>query len=173
MGGGRGRPADVPDRLRRSDAARDGVPRRRQHRDVFHDRQLQGGPGAHPGSAGAAWPMTGWNFNLAFAPQLPLWLIIALALASGLLVAWGLWSGVRGAWVRAIAWVFVVLALLNPAALFEDREPLKSVVVVITDASGSQKLDGRTEQSEAIRAQLMQRFGALDAFEVREVKVED
>ncbi len=117
--------------------------------------------------------MSNWNFNLAFAPQLPLWLIVALAVASGLLVAWGLWSGVRGAWVRAIAWVFVVLALLNPAALFEEREPLKSVVVVITDASGSQKLDGRTEQSEAIRAQLMQRFGGLDAFEVREVKVED
>ncbi len=113
------------------------------------------------------------NFNLAFAPQLPIWLIVLLAVASGLLVLWGLWSGVRGSWVRAIAWTIIVLALTNPSAQFEEREPLKSVAVIVTDASGSQKLDGRTEQTEAIRAALAERFGRLDAFEIREVTVED
>jgi hypothetical protein len=113
------------------------------------------------------------TFNLAFAPQLPVWLIVALAAVSGLLVLWGLWSGVRGAWIRALAWALVVLALTNPSAQFEEREPLKSVAVVITDASGSQKLDGRTPQTEAIRAALIERFGRLDEFEVREVTVED
>ncbi len=113
------------------------------------------------------------NFNLAFAPQLPIWLIVLLAAASGLLVLWGLWSGVRGSWVRAAAWAIIVLALTNPSAQFEEREPLKSVAVIVTDASGSQKLDGRTEQTEAIRAALAERFGRLDAFEIREVTVED
>ncbi len=113
------------------------------------------------------------NFNIAFAPQLPIWLIILLAVASGLLVLWGLWSGVRGSLVRAMAWAIIVLALTNPSAQFEEREPLKSVAVIVTDASGSQKLDGRTAQSEAIRAALAERFGRLDAFEIREVTVED
>lgn len=113
------------------------------------------------------------DFNLAFDPQLPLWLIGGLALISGLLVLRGLWSGLRGRFVRALAWCLLVLALFNPSAVFEEREALKSIVVVVTDASGSQKLDERTAQSEAMRAALMDRFGRLDSFEVRQVTVKD
>ena len=43
-----GRPADVADR--RAAAARIRLPRRRQHRDVLADRQLQGRPGARAGA---------------------------------------------------------------------------------------------------------------------------
>ncbi len=41
----------LPDRAGRSAAARDGLPHRRQHRDVHADRQLQGRPGARAGAA--------------------------------------------------------------------------------------------------------------------------
>ena len=113
------------------------------------------------------------SFNLAFAPQLPLGLALALAAAGLLPVLWGLWKHVRGAWIRALAWALLALALFNPAAQFEDREPLKSVVVILTDNSASQQLDGRAAQSEAIRKALVERFGRLEAFDIREVRVED
>ena len=113
------------------------------------------------------------DFDFAFAPQLPVWLIVAIAAVTGILVIAGLWRGVRGAWVRAIAWAVVVLALFNPAILFEEREALKSVVAVITDESGSQKLDGRDADSVALREALVDRIGRLDAFEVREIAAGD
>lgn len=113
------------------------------------------------------------DFNLAFAPQLPLWLIAAIGTVTGLLVLAGLWQGVRGAWMRAFAWAIVLFALFNPALLFEEREALKSVVAVITDESGSQKLDGRDEASVALREALVNRIGRLDAFEVREISAGD
>jgi hypothetical protein len=113
------------------------------------------------------------NLNFAFSPELPIWLIAVIAVFSGVLVLAGIWQGLRGAWVRALAWGLVVLAMLNPAALFEEREALKSVVAIVTDQSGSQKLDGRTEMTEAIRRALVERFGRLDQFELREVAASD
>ena len=113
------------------------------------------------------------NMSLAFAPQLPLWLILAIVVPSGLLVLLGVWRGVRGRWFRALAWLVFVAALLNPAALLEDRENLKSIVAVVTDSSGSQKLGERAQQTDALHEALMERLGRLDAFEVREVTARD
>ena len=58
LGGGRNGRATAAGCSRRRVAARAGVPGRREHRHVFHDRQLQGRPGAHPGTAGKAWTVT-------------------------------------------------------------------------------------------------------------------
>lgn len=113
------------------------------------------------------------NLNFAFSPELPMWLIIAIASISGVLVLAGLLQGLRGSVVRLFAWALVVLALFNPAALFEEREALKSIVAVVIDQSGSQKLDGRLEMTEEIRASLVERFGRLDQFEVREITASD
>lgn len=113
------------------------------------------------------------NFSIALSPELPIWLISAIAIVSGLLVAWGVLRGLRGSWVRLGAWVLIMAALLNPAALFEEREPLKSVVAVVTDLSGSQQLDNRATETEAVRAAITERFGRLDQFELRQVSARD
>lgn len=113
------------------------------------------------------------DFSLAFSPDLPYWLIALVGAASGLLVVWGILRGLRGAWVRLAAWALVIAALLNPAALLEEREPLRSVVAVVTDLSGSQRLDGRDTQTEAIAAEITEKFGRLDMFEIREVSARD
>lgn len=113
------------------------------------------------------------NLDISFAPQLPLWLIALIAIPSGLLALWGLYQGLRGAWIRMAAWAIVALALLNPALLFEDRERLKSVVAIVSDESGSSKLDGRDVQTKEVRDALVERFGRLDAFELREVAAGD
>src|SRR5690606_12640253 len=82
----------------------------------------------------------------------------------------GLARGLRGAWLRAAAVVILFLALLNPVALREDRDPLPTVVAVVTDESASQRLDGRDETTAAFRAGLEARLAEFANIEVRTVE---
>ncbi len=56
---------------RRAAPARIRVPRRRQHRDVHADRQLQGRPGARAGADRAAGTIGSCNYGIAFTPLVP------------------------------------------------------------------------------------------------------
>ncbi|MDD9910895.1 MAG: hypothetical protein OXR62_14550 [Ahrensia sp.] len=109
------------------------------------------------------------DFTIGFAPLFPWPVIAAIVAAAGLLALYGLFRKLRGGWLRFAAWAALALALANPSVIREEREPLKTVVAVVTDFSDSQKLDGREEQSIATRDSLnalMQRF---PQFELRQV----
>ena len=110
------------------------------------------------------------NFGISFSPLVPtyiVWAAVAVAFAVSLLVVFG--RG-RGALARAIALALFVLALANPSITREDREPLTSVAVVVVDKSPSQDFSDRTQQTEAVRAQLAERLGRLQGIEVRFVE---
>jgi len=110
------------------------------------------------------------TWSLAVEPLLPLWLIVA---AGGLAVAVilpGLLRGMRGAWLRAAATLLLFLALLDPVALREDREPLPTVVAVVVDESASQSLDGRDRMTAAARAALEKRLAEFRGIEVRTIE---
>ncbi|MEL6946828.1 MAG: hypothetical protein AAFO73_04250 [Pseudomonadota bacterium] len=111
--------------------------------------------------------MTGWS--VAFAPLFPVWVIGLVALAAGVLVLLGIVRAVRGRFLRLGAFAALVLALMNPSLLQEDREPLSTVVSLVVDQSDSQKLDGRADQTEAARTALKALFEKLPQFELREV----
>ena len=111
------------------------------------------------------------NLSLQIAPLLPPWLLLALAAVLALPVAWGLARGVRGAWLRLGAAIALLLALLNPLVLREDREPLTSVVALAVDRSDSQKLDGRPLQTDAAVARVREVVSAMPQFELREVDI--
>lgn len=113
------------------------------------------------------------SYDITFAPQLPIWLIVLLIATTGLLVAVGLFSQVRGSLLRLSAWIAISLALFNPSLVSEDRQQLKNIVAVITDSSASQKLGNREQQSEKIRAAVIEKIGRFDNFEVRELVVRD
>ncbi|MCB1458060.1 MAG: hypothetical protein KDJ48_02100, partial [Nitratireductor sp.] len=113
------------------------------------------------------------DFTFAFAPLLPLPLLAGLFAITAALALYGLARGIRGSWIRLLAFAAMTLALLNPALLFEERKPLKSVVAIVTDKSGSQKLDGREGQSEAIRSALVERLQKFDMFEIRQAEAHD
>ncbi|MGB7285851.1 MAG: hypothetical protein WBC71_02865 [Salaquimonas sp.] len=113
------------------------------------------------------------DYNIAFAPELQIWLITAIAGLVFIPVAFGLLKGVRGAIFRLIGWGLLTTALLNPSLLVEDRDPLKSIVAVVTDESGSQKIDGRAEQTQAAKAQILQRLATMNNFEIREITAGD
>ncbi len=113
------------------------------------------------------------RFDLAFSPELPLPVILVVIAIAGAFALYGLWRRLRGAWLRFAAFLVLAAALFNPAALIEEREPLKTVVAVVTDRTGSQKLDGRGEQTETIRASVTERLQRIGLFDVREAFVED
>lgn len=107
------------------------------------------------------------SWSLAFEPLIPLWGVIAAAIAAVLLSAPGLLYKLRGAPIRALALVALVLALANPVIEQEERERLTNIAAVIVDRSESQSLDQRANQTEEALAALQQRLSALDNVELR------
>jgi hypothetical protein len=110
------------------------------------------------------------NFGISFAPLVPAYLVwAALAVAvvlGGLLVL----ARSRGALIRAGALTLFVLALANPSFTREDRDPLSSIAAVVIDKSPSQDFGDRTQQTEAVRAQVAERLGHIPGLEVRFVE---
>ena len=109
------------------------------------------------------------SWSLAIEPLLPMWLLVAAAVLSVLFIVPGLVKGLRGAWLRAAAVVILFLALLNPVALREDRDPLPTVVAVVTDGSASQGLDGRDRTTAEAKAELERRLAEFRNVEVRTI----
>ncbi|MGJ8571272.1 MAG: hypothetical protein ACSHXI_11305 [Hoeflea sp.] len=105
--------------------------------------------------------------SLAFDPFLPPPVILAIALMALLLVGWAIAKRMRGAMLRALALAALVLALANPVANFEDREPVTSVVAIVVDRSPSQMTADRTARTDAALQALTERLARYPAFETR------
>jgi hypothetical protein len=110
------------------------------------------------------------NLGVAFAPLIStplLWaaLFLACALAVLLFV-----TRSHGAVIRALALGLIVLALANPSLTREDRDPLSSVAVVIVDKSPSQNFGDRMKQTEAARAEVVERLSHIPGLDVRVVE---
>ncbi|WP_026940947.1 hypothetical protein [Hellea balneolensis] len=104
--------------------------------------------------------------NIAFDPLLPMGWVIALgilmfiaALAAGL-------GKLRSYFLRLLAGLFLILALLNPQTVIEERSPLQDVVLVIKDESESMGVGGRKDASTASYQALMERLKADPSIDV-------
>ena len=107
------------------------------------------------------------QFELSLSPLLPPALIVALAIAAALVVALAIYARRPGAFLRALGFALVIFALLDPSLVRQDREPLKDVVAVVLDQSGSQTIGERRVQTERARADLQNSLGALGNVETR------
>ena len=107
------------------------------------------------------------NFNLSFAPLVPLALLVALSLAAIIAVGLMIVSGRRGAWLRALGLALILLALADPSLVREDRDPLKDVVAVVLDRSGSQTMGERKAQTDRAREEIARKLEALGNIEAR------
>lgn len=111
------------------------------------------------------------TWSLAFDPLLPLWALAACAVALALVTGISALMGLRGWPLRALAMGLLVAALANPAIEQEDREPLTSVVALVTDATQSQSFDGREATTATAVDQIAARLETLPGFEVRRIEV--
>ncbi|MDH3580488.1 MAG: hypothetical protein OEM91_07655, partial [Hyphomicrobiales bacterium] len=107
------------------------------------------------------------NWNIEFSPLLPLSALVVLALAGGVLVTLLYWRRMRGASLRMLSLVFLILALMNPALRQEEREPLADIVVVAIDESASQHVAGRLALTREVRKQLGEELDSIADLEIR------
>ncbi len=107
------------------------------------------------------------NWSLSFEPLLSWPLTAAVALPLAALAVAGIALRRRAAWIRAAAIAALVLALVNPVMLDEDRDPVKSVVAVVVDRSQSQDIGDRSAQTDTALEELRQRIARFPQFELR------
>ncbi|MEL6979005.1 MAG: hypothetical protein AAGM38_10040 [Pseudomonadota bacterium] len=96
--------------------------------------------------------------DLILRPIAPLGLIYALGALALAVILVAAARGLKGAWLRLLALAALMMALLNPAVVREEREALADVVALVVDESASQGLEDRRETTraaaEAVAAQI-------------------
>jgi hypothetical protein len=107
------------------------------------------------------------GLSIAFSPLLPWTVLAMLAVVSAAFVAMTLLARRRGALLRGLAFALLIAALADPSLVRENRRPLKDIVAVVVDQSGSQGIGNRAAQSANARAELEKRLNALDSVETR------
>lgn len=113
------------------------------------------------------------TLSISWAPLLPWPLIAALGGAATLILALAMFRRARGVWWRVLAAAALLIALLNPALVREDRDPLADVVLLVIDESASQEIAPRPSQTEETVRHLEALLGGLDETEVRTLRVKD
>ncbi len=147
------RQSAAADRAAGRTPARHGLPRRRQHRHVHADRELQIDQVHIPALS------NGWGSDMiTFAPFLPLWAMIAIGIVAALLAGFGLFRRMRGAWLRAMALALLVLAIANPSFVSgKPRAAARPSLPVVVDRSQSQLMPERVSQTDAALKDLTDR----------------
>jgi len=103
--------------------------------------------------------------NLAIDPLLPMPFVLGLA---ALIFIASIAAGIgrlRSQFTRLTAGLFLLIGVLNPQAVEEDRQTLPDTVIVIEDRSDSMKFGGRDDALNKITAELKSEFrtdGNLD-----------
>jgi hypothetical protein len=117
----------------------------------------------------------GWandmNWLVQFSPLLPLWLIVGAVVVAFALVGLAIFRRLPGSWLRGLAAALLLLALLDPAIDSENREPLSTIVALVTDRSQSQTLGNRTQETETARTDLAKQLAQMHGVDVREINV--
>ncbi len=107
------------------------------------------------------------EFSFSFTPLLPLALLTLFGVFALAVTALGFWQRRSGTFLRAIGLALILLALLDPALVREDKQPLKDVVAVVVDQSGSQTIGERPIQTAKAESELVKRLKALGNVDVR------
>ncbi|HKH80527.1 MAG TPA: hypothetical protein VKA03_02755 [Methylovirgula sp.] len=107
------------------------------------------------------------ELTLSFAPLLPFALLALFAVLALAITVLGLLRARRGTLLRALGLALVLLALCDPSLVREDRQPLKDVVAIVVDHSGSQTIGDRWQQTEKASAELKKRLEALGNVDIR------
>ena len=95
--------------------------------------------------------LNGWGSDVMnevlINPLVPLPVILLAGAVCAVLLAFALWRGLSGVWLRALAAACVLSALANPSLQRETREPLNDIVIVALDQSASQDIADRSTQT--------------------------
>jgi hypothetical protein len=105
--------------------------------------------------------------SVAFDPLLPLPILAAIATPALLLCLYALARLMPGALLRLLTLVLLVLTLLNPSLVTEQRNKLRDTALIMVDRSPSQNIGERNKQAEAALVALQTKLAALPDLDVR------
>ena len=109
--------------------------------------------------------------GIVSSPLLPFPLVAAIGLLLFGLLVFGLTRRMPGMGWRGIVLGALVLALLNPSLVEEQRESLPDLALVLVDHSPSQAVGERREQTDRTVAALAERLSRLSNLEIRVAEV--
>jgi len=109
-------------------------------------------------------------WSIAVSPLLPPPVLYGLAALSFVVAAALFWRRARDAWLRALAFALLLIALWDPNLVEENRRPLKDIVAVVVDRSESNQIGERPRQTDAARDALKAKLEALGDIDVRVVE---
>ncbi|EJF81120.1 glutamine amidotransferase [Bartonella doshiae] len=104
---------------------------------------------------------------ITFQPFLPFFWIFLLSGISLFFIVISFITQRKGSLLRLLAFCTLILALLNPMIIKEQREPLKSIVGIVIDRSKSQTFETRTNDTDKARLQLSNMLARYPQFEPR------
>ncbi len=102
------------------------------------------------------------NTALVFDPLLPWMFVALLGGATFLTLAFSIWRGLPGWFLRGIALAVLGLAILNPLWKQEDRLYQQDIALVVVDESSSQTLADRNRQTAQALAEVKKSLAAFD-----------
>ncbi len=112
-------------------------------------------------------------YSVNLSPMVPLWLLAGLAVVVvAAAIAAVYFQRGRGV-LRAVALLALLAALTDPSLVHEEREPVKDVVAVVIDRSGSNRLADRADQTQRARAAVERQLASIPQVEARFVDVGD
>lgn len=108
--------------------------------------------------------------SLEFVPLLSWWIIIGLGFCSFILLAYSFLKKAKGSGWRTAAIGVLILILINPVAVEEDREARNDVLTILIDESTSQTIRDRKAQTAAALKYLQNRMQDMRNLETRIIR---
>lgn len=109
--------------------------------------------------------------DIVFAPYLPWWLTITLALAIAALVVYATYRRARGTGYRLLFLGVALAALINPQIVREEREQLANIAVLVKDESASAELSERGQARDLAHGELRSHLESLGNLQIEEITV--
>jgi len=117
--------------------------------------------------------VSGRGWQLVVDPLLPDPVMVLLALLALAAVIAGFAMRLRGAVVRMLAALAVLVALLDPSIQRHAGVALSDIVLVAVDRSASNRIRDREDQTDRALAALRARIATMPGTELREVEITD
>src|SRR6185295_19628358 len=105
--------------------------------------------------------------RLGFDPALPFGAIAALGVIALIALGVYVWRGGGAPILRALAIAFVMLGLMQPQWVREQRQPANDVALLLVDQSESLNLAGRLDGARRLGDAIAQRLAREQGLDVR------
>src|SRR5579862_4304351 len=107
------------------------------------------------------------GYSLALSPLLPWWAIAVFVAAAVLALGFGGFRRARGLAWRFLALTALVLILIDPSLVVEQRDPQHDVAAVVVDDSPSMRIGERRQFADAALNDVLRKLQQQKNLDVR------